>query len=274
MSSKSPVWAYSLPASLLLIAPFDILASLAMDIYLPIVPAMPGILETSPDVIQLTLSLYMLTLGLGQLIFGPISDSIGRRPVLIGGASLFAAASFGLAASSTATTFLAFRLLQAEGLVNLAEGRGIVVRGMEVQDFLEIYEIRAALDGVVARNATVNRSPEFLKRLQENIEISEFLLARERWEDLQEEFRKFHTLLQDACGNARLRDLLSNLQDYSSASSEFTRPTPEHAPSTYADHVRLYDAIKSGDPEAAAKAAIIHVENERAELLQATATST
>ena len=168
----------------------------------------------------------------------------------------------------------AFRLLQAEGLVNLAEGRGIVVRGMEVQDFLEIYEIRAALDGVVARNATVNRSPEFLKRLQENIEISEFLLARERWEDLQEEFRKFHTLLQDACGNARLRDLLSNLQDYSSASSEFTRPTPEHAPSTYADHVRLYDAIKSGDPEAAAKAAIIHVENERAELLQATATST
>jgi DHA1 family florfenicol/chloramphenicol resistance protein-like MFS transporter len=44
MSSKPPVWAYSLPTALLLMAPFDILASLAMDIYLPIVPAMPGIL--------------------------------------------------------------------------------------------------------------------------------------------------------------------------------------------------------------------------------------
>lgn len=58
MSSNSPVWAYSLPVSLLLLAPFDILASLAMDIYLPIVPAMPGILNTSPAVIQLTLSCW------------------------------------------------------------------------------------------------------------------------------------------------------------------------------------------------------------------------
>lgn len=115
MSTKSPTWAYSLAASLLLMAPFDILASLAMDIYLPIVPAMPGILNTSPVVIQLTLSLYMVVLGLGQLIFGPISDRIGRRPVLIGGASLFAAASFGIAASSTATPFLAFRFVQAAG---------------------------------------------------------------------------------------------------------------------------------------------------------------
>lgn len=46
MSKKYTVWAYSLPASLLLMAPIDMLASLAMDIYLPIVPAMPGILWT------------------------------------------------------------------------------------------------------------------------------------------------------------------------------------------------------------------------------------
>lgn len=115
MSKKYTVWAYSLPASLLLMAPIDILASLAMDIYLPIVPAMPGILDTSAAVVQLTLSLYMVILGLGQLIFGPISDRIGRRPVLIGGGLLFAAASFGIAASSTAVPFLAFRCLQAAG---------------------------------------------------------------------------------------------------------------------------------------------------------------
>jgi DNA-binding GntR family transcriptional regulator len=165
----------------------------------------------------------------------------------------------------------AFRLLQAEGLVNMADGRGIVVRGMGVQDFLEIYEIRAALDGVVARNATKNRTPEFLKKLEQNIEMAEFLLTRQRWQELQAEFRRFHRLIQDACGNTRLRDLLSNLQDYSSASSEFTCPTPEHAPATHADHVRLYEAIKSGDAEAAAKAAIMHVDNERQELLTARA---
>ncbi|PSJ55956.1 CmlA/FloR family chloramphenicol efflux MFS transporter [Pseudaminobacter soli (ex Li et al. 2025)] len=115
MSPKPPIWAYSLPTALLLMAPFDILASLAMDIYLPIVPAMPGILGTSQATVQLTLSLYMVMLGLGQIIFGPISDRIGRRPVLIGGAILFAATSFGLAASSTAIPFVAFRFLQAVG---------------------------------------------------------------------------------------------------------------------------------------------------------------
>ncbi|MDW9395039.1 CmlA/FloR family chloramphenicol efflux MFS transporter [Sinorhizobium meliloti] len=115
MPTKNHVWRYSLPAALLLMAPFDILASLAMDIYLPIVPAMPGILGTSPAVVQLTLSLYMVMLGLGQIVFGPVSDRIGRRPVLIGGAMLFAAASFCRAASSSAIPFVAFRFLQAVG---------------------------------------------------------------------------------------------------------------------------------------------------------------
>ncbi|MFC4171283.1 CmlA/FloR family chloramphenicol efflux MFS transporter [Microvirga sp. GCM10011540] len=115
MSPKPPKWAYSLPTALLLMAPFDILASLAMDIYLPIVPAMPGILGTSPAVVQLTLSLYMVMLGLGQIIFGPISDRVGRRPILVSGAILFAAASFCLAASSTAIPFVILRFLQAVG---------------------------------------------------------------------------------------------------------------------------------------------------------------
>ena len=108
-------WGHSLPAALLLMAPFDILASLAMDIYLPVVPAMPAILGTTPDVVQLTLSLYMIVLGLGQIVFGPISDRIGRRPVLLGGAVLFAAASFLLAVTTSAQLFVALRVVQALG---------------------------------------------------------------------------------------------------------------------------------------------------------------
>lgn len=102
-----------MPAALLLLSPFDVLASLAMDIYLPVVPIMPGALGTSTAVVQLTLSLYMICLGLGQLAFGPISDRIGRRPVLIGGALSFAAASFLLAVTSLAPVFLALRIAQA-----------------------------------------------------------------------------------------------------------------------------------------------------------------
>ncbi|HDS1215124.1 TPA: CmlA/FloR family chloramphenicol efflux MFS transporter [Stenotrophomonas maltophilia] len=112
---QAPRWAHSLPSALVLMAPFDILASLAMDIYLPVVPLMPSALDASPARVQLTLSIYLLVLGLGQLLFGPLSDRIGRRPVLLLGALLFAVASFALALSSNSGIFLAWRTVQAIG---------------------------------------------------------------------------------------------------------------------------------------------------------------
>jgi MFS transporter, DHA1 family, chloramphenicol/florfenicol resistance protein len=114
-TQKPQLWTYSLPAALMLLAPFNILASLGMDIYLPVVPAMPGVLGTTSEVVQLTLTIYMIMLGIGQIIFGPLSDRIGRRPVLIGGAVIFAIASFLLAATSWAPLFVTLRFVQATG---------------------------------------------------------------------------------------------------------------------------------------------------------------
>jgi DHA1 family florfenicol/chloramphenicol resistance protein-like MFS transporter len=116
MPTRNPLmWNYSLPVALMLLAPFNIIASLGMDIYLPVVPAMPGILDTSTAVVQLTLTVYMIMLGVGQIVFGPLSDRIGRRPVLIGGSVVFAAASLLLSATSSAPLFVALRLIQAIG---------------------------------------------------------------------------------------------------------------------------------------------------------------
>ncbi|MHA7629334.1 CmlA/FloR family chloramphenicol efflux MFS transporter [Corallococcus sp. M7] len=112
---KALPWNLSVPAALLLMAPFDLLASLAMDIYLPVVPAMTGVLGTSPSIIQLTLSLYMAMLGAGQLVFGPLSDRIGRRRVLLGGAWVFATTSFLLGSTTDAAVFVGLRLVQALG---------------------------------------------------------------------------------------------------------------------------------------------------------------
>ncbi|ERM01380.1 MFS transporter [Brucella intermedia 229E] len=115
-NKQTPQWSYSLPFALALMAPFDILASLAMDIYLPVVPFMPAILQTTPAMVQLTLSLYMVMLGVGQLLFGPLSDRFGRRPVLIGGGLVFALSSFPpLAITDNAAVFVALRFVQATG---------------------------------------------------------------------------------------------------------------------------------------------------------------
>lgn len=105
----------SIPMALLLLSPFDILASLAMDIYLPAVPDMPDELDTSRATIQLTLTVYIVLLGVGQLLFGPLSDRFGRRPVLLAGGVIYAISTFALAAASSGSIFVALRSLQALG---------------------------------------------------------------------------------------------------------------------------------------------------------------
>lgn len=114
-SEDDALWRYSLPATLLLLSPFDLLASLGMDMYLPVVPLMADVFSVAPVTIQWTLTTYLVLLGVGQLLFGPLSDRLGRRPILLGGGLSYAAASFALAAAPSSELFLAFRVLQGAG---------------------------------------------------------------------------------------------------------------------------------------------------------------
>ncbi|WP_201772465.1 CmlA/FloR family chloramphenicol efflux MFS transporter [Endozoicomonas elysicola] len=115
ITSPNKTWNYPLARTLLLMVPFDLLASLGMDIYLPALPGMGEFFSASPFMVQLTLSLYMLMLGCGQLIFGPLSDRYGRRPVLLFGCLLFVICSIGLTMTGSIELFIFFRLCQAAG---------------------------------------------------------------------------------------------------------------------------------------------------------------
>jgi len=152
VSAQNPrQWAYSLPFTLALLAPFNLLASLGMDIYLPVVPAMPGILDTTPDVVQLTLTLYMIMLGAGQILFGPLSDRMGRRPILIGGTLVFVAASFSLAFTTVAWLFVALRLVQAMGAAAMLVAMFATVRDVyaNTPESAVIYSLMNAMLAVV-----------------------------------------------------------------------------------------------------------------------------
>ncbi|MBD2813251.1 CmlA/FloR family chloramphenicol efflux MFS transporter [Xenorhabdus sp. Flor] len=115
MHSKDFSWRYSLTATILLLSPFDLLASLGMDMYLPVVPLMADVLGAGTGTIQLTLTVYLVLIGAGQLLFGPLSDRFGRRPVLLSGGITYIVASFGLAITSSPEVFLGLRVIQACG---------------------------------------------------------------------------------------------------------------------------------------------------------------
>ncbi len=93
---------------------------LATDMYLPAFGAMQQDLQTQPGAISASLSLFLAGFALAQLIWGPLSDRIGRKPVLLMGLSLFAVSCLAMWWIESATALLVLRFLQAIGICSAA----------------------------------------------------------------------------------------------------------------------------------------------------------
>ncbi|KGT91566.1 transporter [Erwinia typographi] len=89
---------------------------LATDMYLPAFGAMQQDLQTSAGVISASLSLFLAGFASAQLFWGPLSDRIGRKPVLLTGLSLFAASCGAMWWVESAPLLLILRFLQAVGI--------------------------------------------------------------------------------------------------------------------------------------------------------------
>src|SRR3954464_3510240 len=88
---------------------------LAIDTYIAALPEVQHSLSTTASVAQLTVTAFIIGLAMGQLLFGPISDGLGRRRMLVGGAVAFTICSALCAVAPNGATLVGLRLL--EGLV-------------------------------------------------------------------------------------------------------------------------------------------------------------
>jgi DHA1 family bicyclomycin/chloramphenicol resistance-like MFS transporter len=101
--------------------------TLAMHIFVPALPEAARDLGASMGSMQLTMSVYILGLAVGQLAYGPLSDRFGRRPVLMAGLALYAMAGLAAALVPDVHSLIVARLLQAlGGCAGLVIGRAIV----------------------------------------------------------------------------------------------------------------------------------------------------
>lgn len=74
---------------IVMLAFFIFVSASAMDVYLPAIPIIRDLFSVGQESVQLTLSIFIFILGIGQLIIGPISDQIGRKKILVGSALCF-----------------------------------------------------------------------------------------------------------------------------------------------------------------------------------------
>lgn len=87
----------------------------AIDMYLPALPAIGSSLGADVGAVQFSLTAFFLSLGVGQLLYGPVSDMVGRKPPLYFGLGLFTLASIGCALATDIQTLVALRFLQGLG---------------------------------------------------------------------------------------------------------------------------------------------------------------
>ena len=92
-----------------------IFSPLAIDIYLPAFPTIAEQFSASEKQIQQTVAIFMLTVGLGQLIAGPLADKFGRKPVAITGVTIYGLAAFGAYLAPDFASLIIARALQGLG---------------------------------------------------------------------------------------------------------------------------------------------------------------
>lgn len=122
---------------------------LTTDMYLPAMPSMVADFATDPSSVQMTLSIFFIGLAVGQAIYGPLSDRIGRRAPLIFGCVVYTIASLLCALAPSIESLIVLRLAQALGAcAGMVVGRSIVRDMFAGRDATRMYSFLMLVSGL------------------------------------------------------------------------------------------------------------------------------
>lgn len=164
----------------------------------------------------------------------------------------------------------AFRALEQSGLVRTEKNRGVFVRELSLAEANDIYEVRAALDGLIGRLAAQRIRPEQMAQLKDLIKRMQ---AAGQARDVDAYFPlniEFHETLARAAGNA---SLLSNYRRIVNELNLYRRETLKrnaaNIPISTRDHEAIVTAVDKGDAALAEQLLYQHVIDSRERLHQA-----
>ncbi|ATO50822.1 MFS transporter [Brevibacillus laterosporus] len=130
-----------------------LVGSLSQNIYTPILQQMQEQLQTSPYLINLSISVFTIALAIMQIVYGPFIDTKGRRAVLLPSLFLYVIASVGCAFSGSISWFLFFRVLQGIGVAAIpvvaATVIGDIFEGSQRAQAMSNYQMLLSLASVI-----------------------------------------------------------------------------------------------------------------------------
>lgn len=153
----------------------------------------------------------------------------------------------------------AFRQLELEGLIQIIPNRGAYVTGITTKDVRDIYMIRSYLEGLCARWATEQITPEQLAEMEESVFLSEFHASKGHYEQMAEMDNRFHEILYESSNSKMLEHLLKDFHQYVLRVRKRTLSNSERGNQSNLEHRRIMEAIRDGDAERAERLANQHM---------------
>lgn len=164
----------------------------------------------------------------------------------------------------------AIRQLESEGLVTYVPRKGVIVVGVSVKDALEIYTIRAWLEGLAARLAARNISKKDLYKLEETLSKMSEYIEKKNINRIITLHSNFHDFIAKYSKNTRLYRMIVSLRDYVKKYAKISYSLPGRLQSGWEEHRKIVDAIANGDEDMAEYEAKNHITQAKQAFLRAT----
>lgn len=153
----------------------------------------------------------------------------------------------------------AFRMLEEAGLVRNEKNRGVFVRDIPIDEAVEIFELRAAMDQWVGRHLAKNIGPEQVRELKGLVDAMEQSVKSEDARGYHLQNLYFHDQLVDMVGNRKLTEIYRKLIKELSLFRRLNLADGWLMPLSANEHRQIVKAIASGDADAAGRAMFNHV---------------
>jgi phosphonate utilization transcriptional regulator len=153
----------------------------------------------------------------------------------------------------------AFRILEEAGLVRTEKNRGVFVRDIPIDEAVEIFDLRAAMDELVGRKLAESIQPAQLKEIKGLVDAMEKAVKAEDARGYHLLNLKFHDRLVEMAGNSKLTAIYRKLIKELSLFRRLNLADGWLLPISAGEHRQIIKAIASGDAEAAGRAMFDHV---------------
>jgi len=151
----------------------------------------------------------------------------------------------------------ALRTVEAEGFVSVLPRRGAIVASPDESTISDLFAVRGSLETLAAQLAAERATPEDVEHLRGLLEGARRATDREDFTRVAELNSQLHLRVIEISGNRWLTSISQSL--YQHVHWVFRIGAADRAPHSWIEHIRLVDAIESGDPAGAARAASDHV---------------